>query len=126
MIENERNKILKKYKKKLAREIIRVHSVCIKSKKASAFLNGLIKKGKVKKMKLSKIAFEELCKKSKARFPRLLGNSANFELWQKFCAKNPIEFRGKMNGAEAILRLSKDGFAIALLNPAGIYKIYTF
>lgn len=77
-------------------------------------------------MKLSNRTFEELYNKSKAQYPRLLGNSANFETWQKFCAKNPIEFHGNINGAEAVLRLSKDGYAIAFLNPCGVFKIYTF
>lgn len=77
-------------------------------------------------MELSKKAFEELYKKCKVRFSRRLGNSVNFELWQKFCAKNPVEFSGKINGAEVILRLSKDGYAIAFLNPCGIFEIFTF
>ena len=77
-------------------------------------------------MKLSKRAFEDIYNKCKARFPRLLGNSANFELWQKFCAKNPIKFSGKINDVEIILYVAKDGYAVAFLNPCGAFKIYTF
>lgn len=77
-------------------------------------------------MKLSKNTFAEVYKKCKARFPRRLGNSANFEVWQKFCAKNPIELSGRINGVEVILRVSKDGYAVAFLNPCGSFEIFTF
>lgn len=77
-------------------------------------------------MKLSKKAFEEVYTKCKARFPRRLGNSANFEVWQKFCAKNPVEFSGNINGVEVILRLSKDEYAVAFLNPCGMFEVFHF
>lgn len=77
-------------------------------------------------MKLSKKSFEELLKKTEARFPRFMGTSVDNGVWQKFCAKNPIEFCGEINGAKYILRLTTDGYAICNPNPTGSFRVYSF
>lgn len=77
-------------------------------------------------MKLSKNAFKEILKKCEKRFPRQVGFSTNGDCWHKFCAKNPIEFRGEINGAKYTLRVSNDAYAVCILNPSGCFKIYSF
>lgn len=77
-------------------------------------------------MKLSKNAFKEIFKKCGKRFPRQVGFSTDGNAWAKFCAKNPIEFRGEINGAKYVLRISKDAYAVCILNPSGFFKIYSF
>lgn len=78
-------------------------------------------------MKLSKYAFNEILKKCGKRFPRQIGSSIDSgDLWNKFCAKNPIEFRGDINGAQYIIRVLNDAYAVCVLNPNGFFKIYSF
>lgn len=77
-------------------------------------------------MKLSKNAFKEILKKCKKRFPRQVGFSTDGNAWRKFCAKNPIEFRGEISGARYILRISRDAYAVCVLNPSGSFEIYSF
>lgn len=61
------------------------------------------------KMKLSKNALKEILTKCEKRFPRQIGASIDTgDSWAKFCAKNPIEFRGNINGAQYIIRVAND------------------
>lgn len=78
-------------------------------------------------MKLSKNAFKEILRKYEKRFPRKIGASIDAgNAWAEFCAKNPIEFRGIINGTEYIIRVSSDAYAVCILNPSGFFKIYSF
>lgn len=77
-------------------------------------------------MKLSKNTLLEIIKKCEKRFPQFVGASTDFAVWKKFCAKNPVEFRGESNGVKIILRLTNDSYAITYLNPTGNYRVYTF
>lgn len=78
-------------------------------------------------MKLSKSAIEEILKKCEKRFPRKIGTSIDRgNAWNKFCDKKPIEFRGEINGAQYIIRVSNDAYAICIPNPSGFFKIYSF
>ena len=78
-------------------------------------------------MKLSKSAFKEILTKCEKRFPRQIGSSIDAgDSWAKFCAKNPIEFRGNINGAQYIIRVANDSYAVCVLNPSGFFKIYSF
>ena len=77
-------------------------------------------------MELSKKSFEELFKKYEKRFPKFIGKSTDLAVWQAFCKKNPIEFRGILNGADAVLKTTKDGYAIAFLNPTDSFSVYSF
>lgn len=78
-------------------------------------------------MKLSKSAFKEILTKCKKRFPAKVGSSIDTgDSWEKFCAKNPIEFRGDINGAKYIIRVANDAYAVCVLNPSGFFKIYSF
>lgn len=77
-------------------------------------------------MKLSKNAFREIKNKCERRFPRKVGFSTEWSKWSKFCNKNPIEFRGIIDGAEYIIRVSSDAYAVCVPNPSGIFKIYSF
>lgn len=78
-------------------------------------------------MNLSKNAFNEILKKCKKRFPRQVGSSIDAgNSWENFCAKNPVEFSGTMNGAKYIIRVSNDAYAVCVLNPSGFFKIYSF
>lgn len=77
-------------------------------------------------MKMSKSTFKEILDKCKKRFPRQIGVSLDRNAWTKFCAKKPIEFRGEINGAKYIIRVSNDAYAVCVLNPMGFFKIYSF
>ena len=77
-------------------------------------------------MNLSTRSFKELFKKCETRFTKFIGKSTDLAVWQAFCKENPVEFRGKLNGADAILKITKDGYAIAYLNPMGSFSIYFF
>ena len=77
-------------------------------------------------MELSKKSFEEILKKCETRFPKFIGRSTDLGVWQNFCKKNPIEFRGILNGADAVLKITKDGYAIAFLNPTDSFSVYSF
>lgn len=77
-------------------------------------------------MELSKKSFEEILKKCETRFPKIIGKSTDLAIWNAFCKKNPLEFRGKLNGADAVLKITKDGYAIALLNPTDSFSVYSF
>lgn len=77
-------------------------------------------------MKLSKNAFKEILKKCEKRFPQFVGFSTDCGVWSKFCAKNPIEFRGEINGAKYVLRIATDAYAMCVPNPSGLFKIYSF
>lgn len=77
-------------------------------------------------MKLSNAAFKELFKKCEKKFTKFAGKSTDLAVWQAFCKKNPIEFRGKINGAEVVLKIAKDGYAIAYLNPVDSFRVYSF
>lgn len=77
-------------------------------------------------MELSKKSFEEILRKYEKHFPKFIGRSTDLGVWQNFCKKNPIEFRGNLNGAVAILAITKDGYAIAFPNPAYIFSVYSF
>lgn len=77
-------------------------------------------------MKLSKNAFKEILKKCGKRFPRQVGFSTDGNAWRKFCAKNPIEFCGNINGVKYVIRVANDAYAICVLNPSGYFEIYSF
>lgn len=77
-------------------------------------------------MKLSKRAFKEIFEKCKKRFPKKIGDSLNSTAWCKFCEKKPIEFLGEINGAQYVMRVSNDAYAVCFLNPSGSFKIYSF
>ena len=77
-------------------------------------------------MNLSNAAFKELFKKCEKKFTKFAGKSTALAVWQAFCKKNPVEFRGKLNGADVILKITKDSYAIAFLNPTGSFSIYSF
>ena len=77
-------------------------------------------------MELSKKSFEEILKKYETRFPKFIGRSTDLDVWKNFCKQNPIEFRGILNGADAVLKITKDGYAIALLNPTDSFSVYSF
>lgn len=77
-------------------------------------------------MKLSNRSFKELFKKCEKKFTKFAGRSTDFDVWKNFCKKNPIEFRGILNGADAVLKITKDGYAIAFLNPTDSFSIYSF
>lgn len=77
-------------------------------------------------MKLSKRAFEEIYKKCEKRFPREIGASIDGNIWNKFCEHKPIEFRGVFDGAQCIIRVSNDAYAVCFPNPIGLFKIYSF
>lgn len=78
-------------------------------------------------MKLSKTALNEILKKCEKRFPAKVGTSMhNADVWAKFCEKKPIEFSGKLNGTEYIIRVSSDAYAVCIPNPSGFFKIYSF
>ena len=77
-------------------------------------------------MNLSNRAFSELFNKCEKKFTKFAGKSTDLAVWQAFCKENPIEFRGKLNGADAVLKITKDGYAIAYLNPTGSFSVYSF
>lgn len=78
-------------------------------------------------MKLSKNAFKEILTKCEKRFPRQVGSSIDTgNAWTKFCAKKPIEFSGTINGAQYIIRVANDAYAVCVPNPSGFFKIYGF
>ena len=77
-------------------------------------------------MNLSNRSFNELFKKCERKFTRFAGSSTDLAVWQAFCKKNPVEFRGKLNRADVILKIAKDGYAIAYLNPTGSFSVYSF
>lgn len=77
-------------------------------------------------MKMSKRTFKEIVDKCKKRFPRQIGFSTDSDAWAEFCAKKPIEFRGEINGAKYVIRVSSDAYAVCFLNPSGLFKIYSF
>ena len=77
-------------------------------------------------MNLSTRSFKELCKNCERQFPKFIGSSTDLAVWQTFCKQNPIEFRGKLNGADVILKITKAGYAIAYLNPTGSFSVYSF
>ena len=77
-------------------------------------------------MKLSNRSFKELFKSCETRFPKFVGKSTDLAIWQTFCKKNPVEFRGKLNGVDVVLKITKDGYAIAYLNPTDSFSVYSF
>ena len=78
-------------------------------------------------MKLSKTALNEILKRCEKCFPTKVGTSMhNSDVWTNFCAKNPIEFRGIINGTEYIIRVANDAYAVCVLNPSGYFKVYSF
>lgn len=77
-------------------------------------------------MNLSTQSFKELFKKCEKKFTKFAGKSTDLAVWQAFCKENPIEFRGKLNGADIILKITKDGYAIAYPNPMSSFSIYSF
>lgn len=77
-------------------------------------------------MQLSNAAFKELFKKCEKKFTKFAGKSTDLAVWQAFCKKNPVEFRGKLNGADVILKITKDGYAIAYPNPNDSFSVYSF
>ena len=77
-------------------------------------------------MNLSNRSFKDVLKKCESRFPKFIGRSTDLAVWQAFCKKNPITFRGKLNGADVILKITKDSYAIAYLNPVDSFSIYSF
>lgn len=77
-------------------------------------------------MNLSTRSFNELFKKCEKKFTKFAGKSTDLAVWQAFCKENPIEFRGKLNGANVILKITKAGYAIAYLNPTDSFSIYSF
>ena len=77
-------------------------------------------------MNLSNAAFKELFKKCEKNFTKFAGKSTDLAVWQAFCKKNPVEFRGKLNGADIILKVTKDGYAIAYPNPMSSFSVYSF
>ena len=77
-------------------------------------------------MELSKKSFEEILKKCEKRFPKFRGRSTDFDVWKNFCKQNPVESRGKMNGADVILKITKAGYAIAYPNPTDNFNVYSF
>ena len=77
-------------------------------------------------MKLSNRSFKELFKKCEKKFTKFAGRSTDFDVWKNFCKKNPVEFRGKMNSADVILKITKAGYAIAYPNPTDSFSVYSF
>lgn len=78
-------------------------------------------------MKLSKNALKEILRKCEKRFPRPVGASIDTgDSWAKFCAKKPIEFRGNINGAQYIIRVSNDAYAVCILIRADFLKFTVF
>lgn len=77
-------------------------------------------------MKLSNAAFNEIFKKYEKKFTKFAGKSTDLAVWQAFCKEKPVEFRGKLNGVDAVLKITKDGYAIALLNPTDSFSVYSF
>lgn len=77
-------------------------------------------------MNLSTRSFKELFNKCEKKFTKFVGKSTDLAVWQAFCKENPVEFRGKLNGADVILKITKAGYAIACPNPTGSFSIYSF
>lgn len=77
-------------------------------------------------MNLSNRSFKGLLKKCETRFPKFIGKSTDLAVWQAFCKQNPLEFRGKLNGADVVLKITKAGYAIAYLNPVDSFSVYSF
>lgn len=77
-------------------------------------------------MNLSNRSLNELFKKCESKFTKFAGKSTDLAVWQAFYKKNPVEFRGKLNGADIILKIAKDGYAIAYPNPMSSFSVYSF
>ena len=77
-------------------------------------------------MKLSNRSLKELLKNCERQFPKFIGKSTDLAIWNNFCKKNSIEFRGKLNGADVVLKITKAGYAIAYLNPVDSFSVYSF
>ena len=77
-------------------------------------------------MNLSTRSLKELFKNCERQFPKFIGKSTDLAIWHAFCKEKPLEFRGKLNGADVVLKITKAGYAIAYLNPVDSFSVYSF
>lgn len=75
-------------------------------------------------MKLSNKAFKEIFEKCEKRFTKFAGRSTDLDVWRAFCKRDSVEFRGKLDGADVILKVSEEGYAIARPNPCDGFSVY--